>query len=175
MLAVEKLLNASPGHLGPAVRADADSYPYSYICILLVRQRFARQPRAYSELSAVLGGQVPDLRGLFLRGHGSQAHIQDNGSTVGVTSTLHESGQLGEVQGDATRHLSGSLSTGQMNAPVSGPFGHRTISNGAHWMGEYASGVSLVEKFIDTARVTPTANENRPANQAVRYLIRARP
>ena len=42
-------------------------------------------------------------------------------------------------------------------------------------MGEYASGVSLVEKFIDTARVTPTANENRPANQAVRYLIRARP
>ena len=122
-----------------------------------------------------MGSQVPDLRGLFLRGHGSQSHIQDNGSTVGVTSTLHESGQLGEVQGDATRHLSGSLSTGQMNAPVSGPFGHRTISNGAHWMGEYASGVSLVEKFIDTARVTPTANENRPANQAVRYLIRTRP
>ena len=118
---------------------------------------------------------MPDLRGLFLRGYGSQAHVQNNGTTVGVTSTLHESSQLGEVQGDATRQLNGSLSTGQMNASVSGPFGYRTISNGAHWMGEYASGVSLVEKFIDTARVTPTANETRPVNTAVRYLVRARP
>jgi hypothetical protein len=28
---------------------------------------------------------------------------------------------------------------------------------------------------IDAARVVPTANENRPANVAVRYLIRALP
>lgn len=28
---------------------------------------------------------------------------------------------------------------------------------------------------LDTSRVVPTANENRPVNQAVRYLIRARP
>ena len=62
------------------------------------------QPRgAYPELFALLGGQVPDLRGLFLRGYGSQVHSQNNGSTVGITSTTHSSGALGQVQGDALR------------------------------------------------------------------------
>ena len=45
----------------------------SYIWILLARQRFASQPRAYPELFAVLGNSVPDLRGLFLRGHGGKS------------------------------------------------------------------------------------------------------
>lgn len=34
---------------------------------------------AYPELSALIGPQVPDLRGLFLRGYGSQVYAQDNG------------------------------------------------------------------------------------------------
>ena len=149
--------------------------PFSYIRIHPVRQRFADKCRAYPELFAVVVGQVPDLRGLFLRGYGSQSYAQNNGSTVGATSTLHESGALGQVQGDASRQLSGSMSTGQMNAPMSGPFGYTIITSGGQWMGEYTSGVSLVNKHMDTSRITPTAEENRPINQAVRYLVRARP
>ena len=38
---------------------------------------------SYPELFALMGGQVPDLRGLFLRGYGAQSHAQNNGSTVG--------------------------------------------------------------------------------------------
>lgn len=57
-----------------------------------------------------MGGNVPDYRGLFLRGRGSQVYAQDNGTTVGVTETLHASGQLGQVQGDATRGIEGSIS-----------------------------------------------------------------
>ena len=37
------------------------------------RQRVAGQRGAYPELFAVVGGQVPDLRGLFLRGHGGNS------------------------------------------------------------------------------------------------------
>ena len=45
----------------------------SYIRILPARQRPAGQRGAYPELFAVLGGNVPDLRGLFLRGHGGNS------------------------------------------------------------------------------------------------------
>lgn len=37
------------------------------------RQRVAGQRGAYPELFAVVGGQVPDLRGLFLRGFGGKS------------------------------------------------------------------------------------------------------
>lgn len=138
---------------------------------------------AYPELFAVLGGRVPDLRGLFLRGYGSQSHAQNNGSTVGVTSTTHASGALGQVQGDAARSIFGSFPSvylwgfgtdevsGMAYAQADGPmrvntgyghFGNGNDRTGTTW-------------GLDSASITPTASENRPVNQAVRYLIRARP
>ena len=47
--------------------------PAPYIWILPARQRFAMPSRAYPELFAVVGGQVPDLRGMFLRGYGGKS------------------------------------------------------------------------------------------------------
>jgi hypothetical protein len=41
-----------------------------------VSQRLLRQ------FDTIAGGTVPDLRGLFLRGHGSQSHTQNNGLLV---------------------------------------------------------------------------------------------
>ena len=118
---------------------------------------------------------MPDLRGLFLRGYGSQAHTQNNGSTVGVTSTLHESGSLGAIQGDATRRVIGEAHylTGNYFG-ASGTFylgGTRAI--GQHFSDTWNwGGWSIIQ---DTTRVVPTAAENRPVNTAVRYLVRARP
>ena len=150
--------------------------PAPYIWILSVRQRIAGQRGAYPELFAVLGGQVPDLRGLFLRGYGSQVHSQNNGSTVGVTATLHSSGQLGLVQGDATRQIfgqvtnvgavSGHSSSGAMYSKTQ--FGYANDYNGS----KDDPGIILQ---IDSERITPTATENRPVNTAVRFLVRARP
>ena len=58
---------------------------------------------SYPELFALVGGQVPDLRGLFLRGHG--------GNSAG----------LGEQQGDAIRNVHGTF--GQHgSASASGAF-----------------------------------------------------
>jgi len=127
----------------------------------------------YPELFALLGPAVPDLRGLFLRGHGSQTYAQVNGSTIGVTSTLHSSAPLGQVQGDASRTISGSFSTAYLYDydNGSGAFynkgGALRANTGYPWGGQ-AYG-------FDSNRIVPTAPENRPVNQAVRYLVRALP
>ncbi len=56
----------------------------------------------YPELFALVGGHTPDLRGLFLRGHGS--HTSTHYGTV-----THKSAELGQVQGDAIREIWGSF------------------------------------------------------------------
>lgn len=47
--------------------------PVPYTCIHPARQHFAGQHGAYPELFALVGGQTPDLRGLFLRGYGGKS------------------------------------------------------------------------------------------------------
>jgi hypothetical protein len=116
-----------------------------------------------------MGTNVPDLRGLFLRGHGSQAHYQNNGSTVGVTSTTHQSGSLGMVQGDAIRNITGGHGSTYYSAGGAGALYSGTLVNLNQAPG--SSGFSRVH--LDVSRVVSTANENRPVNTAVRYLVRA--
>ena len=142
----------------------------SYIWILLAQQRFASQPRAYPELFAVVGSQVPDLRGLFLRGYGPQAHTQNNGSTVGITTTTHSSGALGQVQGDSTRNVTGRIGP-SIDAGSSGIV-YRNGQSGH--MVPFAAHYAMAFHHIDISRTVPTANENRPVNTAVRFLVRAR-
>lgn len=115
----------------------------------------------YPELFALMGGQVPDLRGLFLRGHGG------NSAALGVT------------QGHAMRDISasGSISVG-FGGYLSGsgifkPVGsHKVTVIRGTWDNNWNStnyGLDL------SAGGVPVANEVRPDNQAVRYLIRAIP
>lgn len=131
---------------------------------------------AYPELFALMGGKVPDLRGLFLRGYGSQSHAQNNGSTVGVTSTTHASGALGQVQGDAIRNIQGNIGVWNWLAHYGdGAFEPvpRTMNSGDPTVSSSLKGNGGWD--LNISRVVPTAEEIRPANQAVRYLVRARP
>ena len=143
--------------------------PAPYIQISHTPQRFSGVACAYPELFAVVGARVPDYRGLFLRGHGSQTHSKNNGSTVGVTSTTHSSGALNQIQGDGTRNITGDIGwtknggNGAIEYVSSQP--EFDLRNGSGW---YLA-------RLNTSRVVPTANENRPVNMAVRYLIRALP
>ena len=109
----------------------------------------------YPELFAVVGGQTPDLRGLFLRGHGGN------------------SAALGIAQGDTIRNIQGQI-IGLQDGGASGAFYiSRSFNPG---FGHYSGGwTNIAQSTFDVSRVVPTANENRPVNQAVRYLIRARP
>ena len=112
----------------------------------------------YPELSALVGPQVPDLRGLFLRGHGGN------------------SAALGVLQGDAIRNLTGSLymiglrgtaPNGSFSFAENGPVYQESDS----WSSAWREGALN----FNAAQQVPTASENRPVNTAVRYLIRARP
>jgi hypothetical protein len=133
----------------------------------------------YPELSSVLGGAtvVPDYRGLFLRGHGSQAHVQENGTTVGVTSTMHSSGVLGAVQGDAIRDIIGDAPYTQTDlaSPYTGALSNTLLYRNYYMHEEYNGGYMTETFSFRASRVVPTAPEIRPVNTAVRYLIRALP
>ena len=116
-----------------------------------------RRPRvAYPELFAVVGNSVPDLRGLFLRGHGGN------------------SAALGVQQGDAIRNVTGTFDArvAGMWREGTGPF--RVGGGGGQKVAVDGYGYPYDVSF-DLSRCVPTASENRPVNQAVLYLIRARP
>ena len=111
----------------------------------------------YPELYAIVGGNVPDFRGYFLRGNGGK------------------SAALGVAQGDAIRNIKGDMgrmppSTNVGGNPESGPFATYKYANDG---GFYPSSTARHMNF-DASRVVPVANENRPINKSVRYLIRSR-
>ena len=107
----------------------------------------------------------------FLRGHGSQVHYQHNRSIVGITSTTHNSGALGQVQGDGTRNV-----TETIGPSIDGGSSGIVYRNGqSGYMLPSAAHYATAFHHIDISRVVPTANENRPVNTAVRFLVRARP
>ena len=117
---------------------------------------------AYPELVAVLGrANVPDYRGVFLRGYGSRTS-----SHYGTVT--HQSGALGELQGDAIRNITGSMATSM------------SYADGKLFQMSYVirtfdrdGGGPVNATSFDASRVIPTANENRPINMAVRYFIKA--
>jgi len=122
---------------------------------------------------AKLMGTVPDYRGLFLRGLGGNSSV------------------LGNIQGDTIRNITGSISfeadnfngssgaisgnsaygTGYMRA-----YGASIYDTEGHLLYAFtaASGSMFHSMSFDASQSVPTANENRPINKAVRYLIKAR-
>lgn len=108
----------------------------------------------YPKLYALMHN-VPDYRGVFLRGLGGN------------------SGNLGELQGDAIRNITGNFNAtdnarGNINA--NGVFYAQTIGDGD----EGREGGEYKQYFFDASRVVPVASENRPINRAVRYFIKAK-
>ena len=143
------------GSYAPCRRVEGSRVRFLYLDSSRPATRL-QEHRAYPELFAVLGGQVPDLRGLFLRGHGGN------------------SAALGVQQEDAIRNITGEFGAkarGMWRTETSGVFATSGTGGGSHdsngWGTEYFQ--------FDASRVVPTADENRPMNTAVRFLVRARP
>lgn len=118
----------------------------------------------YPELVALVGATVPDYRGIFLRGHGSQ-------TSTHYGTVNHASARLGELQGDAIRNMQGRVvaNPARRGSSPTGPF----YDSGEGWNNHTDTGSSGTIWF-DASRATPTAAEIRPVNRAVRYLIRAK-
>lgn len=111
---------------------------------------------AYPELFALVGATVPDLRGLFLRGQGGNAAA------------------LGNVQQDAGKEFSGSfLLTSGGPATTSGGFTQRYVGGrGDDTNGKYGF-TEISFSGAGAWGAEHVADEFRPINRAVRYLIRA--
>lgn len=125
----------------------------------------------YPELVALVGSRVPDYRGIFLRGHGSQ--VSTHYGTV-----THASAGLGELQGDSIRPITGHI----IDAVAGGVSGHRGSTSGAFY-GDATTvdgadpsrhGPDYWNIYFDASRVTPVADEIRSVNRSVKYLILAK-
>ena len=114
----------------------------------------------YPKLYALMHN-VPDYRGVFLRGLGGN------------------SASLGELQGDAIRNITGTMGGSASDKAGlwdygTGVFyqfnqGRHSISSQQEWYNYVSQGMGF-----DASRVVPVANENRPVNKAVRYFIKAK-
>ncbi|MDF2636637.1 MAG: hypothetical protein K0R78_3511, partial [Pelosinus sp.] len=120
---------------------------------------------------------VPDYQGCFLRGAGS---VTSNH----FGAVIHSSGALGELQGDSIRNIYGNI------GPIQFTQSHLQHTGGAFYATKdstYGWGVSDLNSrdyttggqgyfplWLDASKIVPTANENRPINKAVIYLIKAK-
>ena len=125
----------------------------------------------YPKLAALMS-HTPDYRGMFLRGLGSQSFSQLNGSRNGVTSTVYSSGDIGDIQGDAIRNITGALHMGHLDFYLgNGVFSYQYGNVANYGVAEWSKTVGI---YLDASYMVPVADENRPINKAVRYLIKAK-
>ena len=117
---------------------------------------------AYPKLVSVLGANtVPNLQGLFPRCVGSQE----------LNGTIYTGGSVGTKQGDAVRNITGSFGADdrmENSNSITGPFSRGVNAD----TGSDGSGGGFIMNF-DISSVVPTDYENRPANVALRFLIKA--
>jgi hypothetical protein len=143
------------------------------------------QPLVYPELFALVGPNVPDYRGVFLRGTGGNAAAlgvkQDSAVKIGgdANTTISIGGRtasvaVGYAPGDAS-----SSGVYSYQAPVFGAnyytrYGHSDASYYEHTYNSYLGSMGTTDIPIEI-KTSSGADETRPVNVAVRYLIRARP
>ena len=74
---------------------------------------------------------------------------------------------FGSAQGDAIRNIAGDLGGTESRSPINGAF-----SRGKYNGGFNGNGGRIYATNFDASRVVPTANENRPKNIALMYIIK---
>ena len=111
----EQMVHPSFGQLAsfPSLPVCGEEAPYcplrdfatlrTYSPEIKARQALFAFLPVYPELVAVVGSTVPDYRGIFLRGHGSQTSTR-------YGAVVHSSAGLGQLQGDGIREIWGSVS-----------------------------------------------------------------
>jgi hypothetical protein len=121
-------------------------------------------PSVYPKLAALMS-YTPNYQGIFLRGYGSQYSYHYN-------TVLHSSANLGDLQGDAIRNIYGELTpNGVEGWPMTSGAINLQGQINQNGYGHNSGPVPVID--FDSSRVVPVANEDRPINRSVRYLIKA--
>ena len=117
----------------------------------------------YPKLYALMHN-TPDYRGVFLRG-------LDSVTSNHYGTVTHTSSNLGELQGDAIRNITGTTPAAaeESGGSFSGVFYSNGLGSGT---GEWSHTDHRIG--FNASRVVPVAVENRPINKAVRYFIKAK-
>jgi prepilin-type N-terminal cleavage/methylation domain-containing protein len=110
----------------------------------------------YPELRAIVGNNVKDLRGVFVRGH-------DNGRG------LDPGRVFGSYQEDADQRFTAYFNTDRSLAAYGGA-AYVTGHGEGGWNGSNGNSLNL---NIDNSRQVRTANEGRPKNVNLVYIIKA--
>ena len=116
--------------------------------------------------------KVPDLSGKFIRGNGSTTI---NHGSYG--NTTHTSAALGITQGDTIRNIDGTIGSSWSSDHatldfLSGAFSVSTYNNRGDVPSYYLGGLAPQIANFNASRVVPTANENRPINMSMNYIIK---
>jgi len=116
---------------------------------------------------------VPDLRGMFLRGvSGDSGNDPDADSRVVLTDNGGNTGNnVGSYQGDAIRNITGWINGSGISWPdLSGGGAFEVFANGAgHSSSDGRDGRGF---NFDASRVVPVGSDNRPKNVYVTYIIK---
>jgi len=135
----------------------------------------------YEEIRQIYGSNLPDYRGMFLRGYGKEiAHTQNNGTNNGVTTTYHSSGEIGAPQGDSIREAVGNLYIHHFYlGDASGLFTliteprYTLFSPSANPTTSVPNPTYSFTSLVMSNQY-PTSNEIRPLNKAVRFIIKVK-
>jgi len=145
--------------IGTIIAMSSDYIPTGYLLCngsAVNRQTysllFAKIGTTYGEGDGTNTFNLPDLRGKFVRGLGGNSDL------------------LGKTQGDAIRNIQGEVDIchGDNNV-TNGVF----RDNGRKSKGRDGNEWYSHSVIFDASTVVPTANENRPLNMAMNYLIKA--
>ena len=118
---------------------------------------------------------LPDLRGMFLRGVSGDSGNDEDAESRGM---LAENGSntgnnVGSYQGDAIRNITGGISIG--NVHLSGPSGalYSSGTTGKRY-NKYGDTAMRYDYnfYFDASRSVPTGADNRPKNVYVTYIIK---
>lgn len=145
--------------IGTIIAMSSDYIPTGYLLCngsAVNRQTysllFAKIGTTYGEGDGTNTFNLPDLRGKFVRGLGGNSDL------------------LGKTQGDAIRNIQGEVDIchGDNNV-TNGVF----RDNGRKSRGRDGNEGYSHSVIFNASTVVPTANENRPLNMAMNYLIKA--
>lgn len=158
--------------------------PWDYDCITRESPKIINF-NGQSPIEETTCFNLPDFRGVFLRGYGEQTfdvRWQDTNNEWHSSQTTYKSEEIGKVQTDAIRNISGSfeflsrvnnlVELSRCNGVFKSTGTHYTYSTDSVNWGDGRQYNNSPTFNVST--VVPTNKENRPLSYAINYYIRVK-